>query len=85
MLQPLKDAYVYYESKKLEEDLAKDDYDKTKVSSGITCPWLADSQSRGLNNVLWLVVYTILSPDLPGASRWEAETRKEVGGGGEEN
>lgn len=31
MLQPLKDAYVYYESKKLEDDLAKDDHNRNKV------------------------------------------------------
>ena len=31
MLQPLKDAYNYYETKKLEEDLAKDDIDRNKV------------------------------------------------------
>lgn len=31
MLQPLKDAYIYYESKKLEDDLANDDHNRNKV------------------------------------------------------
>nr|AFK83799.1 phosphodiesterase [Mnemiopsis leidyi] len=39
MLQPLKDAYVYYESKKLEDDLAKDDHNRNK-----TCQALLDEK-----------------------------------------
>ncbi|XP_063689623.1 high affinity cGMP-specific 3',5'-cyclic phosphodiesterase 9A-like [Bolinopsis microptera] len=35
MLQPLKDAYVYYESKKLEDDLAKDDHNRTKTCQAL--------------------------------------------------
>ena len=32
---------------------------------GNTAPWLADNQSRDLNNEFWLVVYFVLSvPDL---------------------